>query len=150
MPADTHTASHRAQPLVLPGPEPRAAGERIAPWQVRAAIARMRADLAAPLTLADLAAAAGVSTFHFARAFRNAVGEPPLRHRARLRIREACRLLAETDGAIGAIAAQVGYRSPQAFARAFERLCGCAPSLWRARRGDPARYCGETLADTRP
>lgn len=135
-----------AEHSALSYPEPRPAGERIAPWQARAAIAHMEANLARPVTLGELAAAAGVSIFHFSRGFRNAVGEPPLRHLARLRIREACRLLAETGAPVAQIAATVGYRSPQAFARAFERLCGCPPTTWRARCGDLSECCNDGLA----
>ncbi|MCM0000118.1 MAG: AraC family transcriptional regulator [Erythrobacter sp.] len=143
------TPYHAAAELsALSDPEPRPAGERIAPWQARAAIAHMQAHLAEPVTLGELAAAAGVSVFHFSRGFRNAIGEPPLRHLARLRIRTACRLLSETDAPVARVAADVGYRSPQAFARAFERLCGSPPSVWRARRGDPSKCCDDPLAGT--
>jgi AraC family transcriptional regulator len=136
---DTPVAEH----IVLPAGEPRPEGERIAPWQLRAALAHMHAHLGDPVTLEDLAATAGVSVFHFSRGFRNAVGEPPLRHLARLRIIEACRLLAQTDRPVGAIARSVGYRSPQAFARAFERHCGCTPRAYRAdcKRGDKPTRC---------
>lgn len=147
MTIDTVPCHAAAEPSALPDPEPRPAGERIAPWQARAAIAHMQAHLAGPVTLAELAAAAGVSVFHFSRGFRNAVGEPPLRHLARLRIRTACRLLSETDAPVARIAAQVGYLSPQAFARAFERLCGCPPSTWRARGSDASGCCEDGLAE---
>lgn len=136
---DAPVADH----IVLPPAEPRPTGERIAPWQLRAALAHMHAHLGDPVTLEDLAAIAGVSVFHFSRGFRNAVGEPPLRHLARLRITEACRLLAQTDRPVGAIARSVGYRSPQAFARAFERHCRCTPRAHRAgcKRGDTSAHC---------
>lgn len=132
-----------AERFALPDPDPRPDGERIAPWQVRAAIAHMEARLAEPVTLAELAGTVGVSVFHFSRGFRNAIGEPPLKHLARLRIRKACALLAETDLPVARIAQGVGYRSPQAFARAFERLCGCTPRAHRARcaRGADLSHC---------
>lgn len=128
---------------LLPPAEPRREGERIAPWQLRAALAHMQAHLGDPVTLEDLAALAGISAFHFSRGFRNALGEPPLRHLARLRIAEACRQLAQTDRPVATIARSVGYRSPQAFARAFERHCGCTPRAHRAgcRRGDKSAHC---------
>lgn len=146
MTSDTLPYRAAAEPSALPDPEPRPAGERIAPWQARAAIAHMQAHLAGTVTLADLAAAAGVSPFHFSRGFRNAIGEPPLRHLARLRIRAACSLLCESDAPVAQIAATVGYRSPQAFARAFERFCGCPPTVWRARGGDASGCCNDSLA----
>lgn len=138
-----------AERFVPPDPVPRSEGERIAPWQVRAAIAQMQADLTETVNLSALAASVGVSVFHFSRGFRNATGEPPLRHLARLRIREACRLLATTDRPVAAIARAVGYRSPQAFARAFERMCGCTPRDHRARTArDPSisPCCDDGLA----
>jgi len=136
---DTPVAEH----VVLPPAEPRPEGERIAPWQLRATLAHMQAHLGDPVSLEQLAAIAGLSAFHFSRGFRNAMGEPPLRHLARLRISEACRLLAQTDRPVGVIARSVGYRSPQAFARAFERRCGCTPRAHRARckRGDKSTHC---------
>lgn len=108
----------------------------MAAWQVRAVLAHMDARLAEPLTLDALARVAGVSRFHFSRCFRNAVGEPPLRHLARMRIAAACRLLRDSPAPVAEVAQAVGYRSPQAFARAFERNCGCTPSAYRT--GDRA------------
>lgn len=129
-----------AEPDGLPGQDPRPRGEQIAPWQVRTAIAHMEARLAEPVTLEELATRVGISAFHFARGFRNATGEPPLRHLARLRIRAACRLLETTTLPVGEVARMVGYRSPQAFARAFERQCGCPPRAHRARAAAPSAW----------
>lgn len=133
MSTDALTTLAPTEAFALSDPDPRPDGERIAAWQVRAAIAHMQANIAGPVSLGELAALADVSVFHFSRGFRNAIGEPPLRHLTRLRIREACRLLASTEQPVGAIARAVGYRSPQAFARAFERLCGCTPTAHRNR-----------------
>lgn len=130
---DLHPAT--AERLAPTGADPRPEGERIAPWQVRVAVAHMQARLGETVTLAELAALAGISVFHFSRGFRNATGEPPLRHLARLRVREACRLLKTTALPVGTVARMVGYRSPQAFARAFERQCGCTPRGWRSGKG---------------
>lgn len=149
MSMDAPTFPAPAEALALADPDPRPDGERIAPWQVRAAIAHMQANLARPITLGELAAVAGISVFHFSRGFRNAIGEPPLRHLTRLRIREACHLLASTAQPVGTIALAVGYRSPQAFARAFERLCGCTPSAHRHRcasGADLSHCCNDRVA----
>jgi len=149
MSMDAQTIPCRGQPFGPSDPDPRPDGERIAPWQIRAAITHMHTNLARTVTLAELAALADISVFHFSRGFRNAMGEPPLRHLTRMRIREACRLLASTDRPVAAIASVVGYRSPQAFARAFERLCGCTPRAHRlcCRRGpDLSHCCNDDLA----
>lgn len=149
MSTDVPTTPASAEAFDLSDPDPRPDGERIAPWQVRAAIAYMQANIAGQISHTDLAALSDISVFHFSRGFRNAIGEPPLRHLARLRIRTACALLAETDLPVARIAQRVGYRSPQAFSRAFERLCGCTPRAHRMRcnRGaDLSHCCNDDLA----
>ena len=40
-------------------------------------------------------------------------------------------MLATTESTVAAVARRVGYDSEEAFSRAFKRLHGCAPSLWR-------------------
>ena len=80
MSTDAPTTPASAEAFALPDPDPRPDGERIAPWRVRAAIAYMQANMARPISLAELAALADTSVFHFSRGFRNATGEPPLRH----------------------------------------------------------------------
>ena len=94
--------------------------------------AHVASHAAADLSLARLAAEAGVSPWHFARAFRAATGEPPHRFVARCRLAEAERLLAATDWPVGRVALAVGYASPGHFAQAFRRHAGRAPAAYRA------------------
>jgi len=51
-----------------------------------------------------------------------------------VRFEIACELLANTDMALGQIAATLKYSEPSAFTRAFRRWCGQSPSEWRASR----------------
>jgi AraC-like DNA-binding protein len=50
-----------------------------------------------------------------------------------IRFEIACELLANTDMALGQIAAALKYSEPSAFTRAFRRWSGQAPSEWRNR-----------------
>ena len=84
-------------------------------------------------TVAALARAAGLSRAAFARRFLVELGVPPLRHLTELRMRRAARRLAESDDALAAIAAEVGYDSEFAFSRAFKRHMGEAPGGFRRR-----------------
>jgi hypothetical protein len=59
------------------------------------------------------------------------VHPPPLTYATRLCIEIAQALLAETDEAAAVIAERVGYGSVDAFSRAFARLTGKAPVLFR-------------------
>lgn len=103
---------------------------------VERALAIMRRDLGRPHRIAELARAVGLSRAAFARRFRAAVGAPPERHWAELRMQHAARRLAETDLGLAAIAAEVGYRSEFAFSRAFKRWSGVAPGNYRRARRD--------------
>lgn len=99
----------------------------------------MRACYDEPLSLARLAAEAGVSKFHFVRLFRAATGETPHGHLVRLRMRAARRLLRDTDLSVADVAAACGYASAPHFARVFARHAGCPPTEWRAK----ARVAGD-------
>jgi AraC-like DNA-binding protein len=50
-----------------------------------------------------------------------------------VRFEIACELLANTDMALGQIAAVLKYSEPSAFTRAFRRWSGQTPSEWRSR-----------------
>ena len=82
-------------------------------------------------TIARMAKLAGMSRAAFIRLFSATTGAPPLTYVTRLRIEVAQALLAETDEAAAAIAARVGYGSVYAFSRAFTRLTGKPPVLFR-------------------
>lgn len=105
---------------------------------VRTALENIQLSPATPWTVAQLAAAGGVSRTAFARQFRALVGEPPLTYLTRWRMTIAARLLRETNLPIESIAARVGYGSPFAFGKAFKRSMGDAPGAYRrARRHEP-------------
>ncbi|WP_437572949.1 AraC family transcriptional regulator [Sorangium sp. So ce887] len=84
-------------------------------------------------TLEALAKAAGLSRAALARRFLAELGVPPLRYLAELRMQRAAELLAEGDGSLAAVAAEVGYDSEFAFSRAFKRRTGEAPGAFRRR-----------------
>jgi AraC family transcriptional regulator len=96
------------------------------------------------LTGDDLAARAFLSRFHFDRIAAAALGEPPGAFRRRVLLERAAHRLASTPDPVIEIALDAGYGSPEAFARAFGRAYGAAPSSFRrspaARRGPAARH----------
>ncbi|MEV0678420.1 AraC family transcriptional regulator [Actinosynnema sp. NPDC050436] len=100
---------------------------------VRAAVAVMRDRLAEPLTLADIAAEAHLSAYHFSRVFRATTGETPHRFLTRLRIERAQRLLSGSDLTIAQIAARCGFATPGALSTAFLHHVGVRPSTYRKR-----------------
>ncbi|ARF58594.1 GlxA family transcriptional regulator [Streptomyces gilvosporeus] len=92
---------------------------------------------AADLSVDALAARAGLSPRHFARAFRDEVGMTPGRYVDRIRLEAARRRLEDTADGIEEVSRHCGYGTPEAMRRAFVRVLGAAPAEYR-RRFQPA------------
>ena len=99
--------------------------------RVRTAIEFMRARLSLPVSLADIAASAGLSPYHFLRVFGSVTGVPPFRFLTRMRIDAARRQLQEGNLSVTEIAALCGFSSASQFSTAFRRETGMAPSEFR-------------------
>jgi AraC-like DNA-binding protein len=87
-----------------------------------------------PWTVANLAAAAGISRATFARRFTALVGEPPIAFLTAWRVALAADLLETSEATIAAVAHRVGYSTPFALSAAFKRVNGVSPAAYRARR----------------
>jgi len=89
----------------------------------------MRRRLAEPLTIDELAAAAGLSRFHFARQFKAATGHPPHEYLVRLRVDRAQELLRQHGRAwnFAAVAHEVGFSDQSHLTRQFKRVVGVTP-----------------------
>jgi AraC-like DNA-binding protein len=87
-----------------------------------------------PLTLDDLAAVAGMSRFHFARAFRRLYGVSPMRFVAQARVEAARTILLTTAPPLREVAARVGFADEFQLSRVFKRITGYAPGAVRQRR----------------
>lgn len=90
------------------------------------------ARYAEPLSVADLAAAAGLSRAHFSREFRRVFGESPHQYLLTRRLERAADLLRTTDRPVVEICFAVGARSPGSFATSFRRVYGLTPRAYRA------------------
>ncbi|RUU25174.1 GlxA family transcriptional regulator [Mesorhizobium sp. M6A.T.Ce.TU.016.01.1.1] len=87
----------------------------------------MQRNLAAPLTMADLAAAAGLSRRQVERLFRNDLGRSPCRYFRELRLEHAKLLLAQSAMPILDIAISCGFVSASHFSRCFRESHQIAP-----------------------
>ena len=105
----------------------------LSPSALRRAIERMRSDSDADVSLGALASDAGLSRFHFCRAFKESTGLSPHAWLRQHRLEQAMNMLRDTDASVVSVAAALGYGSQTAFAAAFRKLTGEAPSSWRRR-----------------
>ncbi len=85
-----------------------------------------------PLTVADLARAAGLSPAHFSREFRCTFGEAPHQYLLTRRLERAAGLLRNTDRTVTEICFAVGLVSVGSFTTSFRRVYGVAPLAYRA------------------
>jgi AraC family transcriptional regulator len=105
----------------------------LSPHALRRAIERLCSDSEADVSLTALASDAGLSRFHFCRAFKESTGLSPHAWLRQQRLEQAMNMLRDTDAPIASVAAQLGYASQTAFTAAFKKLTGETPSDWRRR-----------------
>lgn len=118
-------------------PVPRAARTRPEHAAVRRARSYLEERWAAPVTLAELAAFAGLSRFELARTFRAQVGLPPHAFQLDLRIARARTLLAGGEPT-AAVAAQCGFCDQAHLTRVFKRAVGVTPARYARSSKTPA------------
>ncbi len=112
-----------------PGPVDRRRAVAAAQW--------IEAHAATDVMLADVAARAGLSSYHFLRVFAGVLGVTPHQYLVRARLRRAARQLAEGDQSVTDIAFEVGFADVSNFVRTFGRAAGVSPRRFReAARGD--------------
>ncbi|UPJ54631.1 helix-turn-helix transcriptional regulator [Bradyrhizobium sp. 200] len=121
-------AAHAGSPATF---EPVLGG--LSPKVLGRAIERLRSDSDTDVSLAALASDAGLSRFHFCRAFKESTGLSPHAWLRQHRLEQAMKMLRDTDVSVVSIAAALGYSSQTAFAAAFRKLTGETPSDWRRR-----------------
>jgi AraC-like DNA-binding protein len=85
-----------------------------------------------PLTVADLARVAGLSSAHFSREFRRAFGEAPHQYLLTRRLERAAALLRNTDRPVTEICFTVGLSSVGSFTTSFRRVYGTTPLAYRS------------------
>jgi transcriptional regulator GlxA family with amidase domain len=112
-----------------------------APVNVKRAEEFMRADAGLPLTIAEIAAAAGCSVRALQMAFHRFRGITPMAalQRARLDHARTEMLRPSQTASLARIAAEHGLSNPTRFAQLFRRIYGVLPSeALRTRRESPA------------
>lgn len=99
--------------------------------RLRRALEFMHDNFSRELSLEEIASAAYLSEYHFARLFKQITGVTPHVYLANLRLERARRLLAETTFSISEIAGMVGYQSQSHFTKIFKSVTGVTPRVYR-------------------
>jgi AraC family transcriptional regulator len=99
--------------------------------RVNRAIDHIVANLAEPLRLEDVSAAAGFSPFHFHRVFKSLLGETLNQFVKRLRLERALFLMSHSPArSLTDIALHCGFSPSSDFSRSFRQHFGTAPSVF--------------------
>lgn len=104
------------------------------PEGVRRAIELVESTLDQPVSLQQLAEAASMSTYHFARTFKATTGVTPMRFVWQRRIELARSMLKDNKFTLVEVALACGYSSQSHFTTAFKESTGLTPAAWRRAR----------------
>lgn len=103
-------------------------------------IAFMADNLDKPVTVDQLAALVGMTTFTFIRGFSKTHGVTPMRHLRHLRLERAKDMLVRTSLPVSAVSQRLGFSDPAHFIASFKKGAGLTPRAYRiarTRQGDP-------------
>jgi len=84
-----------------------------------------------PISLRDVAAAVGLTAGHLTTVIGRRTGRTVQQWITERRMREARRLLGDTDLAVAEVARRAGYREAGYFVRRFRAAHGVTPAVWR-------------------
>lgn len=103
----------------------------LAPWQKRRASEILHENMNGRIRLSDIAGECGLSTSHFARAFKTSFGISAHQWLIQHRIEHAKQLMTQTSMPLIEIAVQSGFNDQAAFTHTFHQLVGISPGKWR-------------------
>lgn len=89
----------------------------------------LRAHLNESVPTATLVEMSGLTESHFIRAFHHEFGLPPHAYHIRLRLAEACELLAQGQS-VSTVAYDCGFADQSHLSRKFKEVYGIAPGAW--------------------
>ena len=107
----------------------------ISPASIRRALAYIEDQPYARISLDEVAAAAGLSRFHFGRLFRKHVGVSPAAYIESSRIERAKSMIKLGHMSLTDIAYALGFADQSHFSRRFRHCEGCTPSAYMRRFG---------------
>ena len=138
--AEVFEASHDGEfPAFSAAPTMQRGG--MTPFQLAAVERRLAQAIDRPLSVDEMARAAGLSESWFAHAFKKTTGLTPQRWQMQQRLAVAARMIAEDHTRpLADIALATGFSDQPHFSRAFRAEYGQPPATWR-RSKEPGLWC---------
>ncbi|SRR5258708_2113896 len=104
---------------------------RLSSKRLSLAIGFVHAKLGEDVCLEDIARAAGLSAFHFSRAFRNTTGVAPYAYLRWARIERVRELLTASEKTMSQISLEAGFSDQSHMSKVFKRSTGVTPRAYR-------------------
>ena len=123
VPRSAHTPTNAGHPDTVPG--------GLAAWQLKGTLDYIHGNLVRTMSIAAIAAAAGLGPSRFHRAFKRSFGMSAHLYVIRCRIEMAQHLMMSTSDSLSTIAANCGMCDQSHLTRWFTRLVGAPPNRWR-------------------
>jgi transcriptional regulator GlxA family with amidase domain len=102
------------------------------------ALALMHEAPAIAWTVDELGRRVGLSRSALHERFAELIGQTPIQYLANWRIQVGAARLRNTNSTVAVVAQEVGYESEATFTKAFKRLTGNSPAVWRRQTGPGA------------
>jgi AraC family transcriptional regulator len=115
----------------VPGTGKRRTVAALPKWRLLRVLRYIETNIGESITLANLAATAGLSRMYFAKQFRVSTGIRPHDFILRKRIERAQQLLGATSETLVEIALSVGFQTQAHFTTVFKKIAGSTPYQWR-------------------
>jgi AraC family transcriptional regulator len=106
--------------------------QRLSPAQKRSIVDYIRANLAANISVTELAELVQMSPSHFARMFKASFGVTPYQYVMRERIEAAKDLFARSSSSATEVAMAFGFASQSHFAKVFRQFTGVTPTKFKS------------------
>lgn len=119
----------RQEILVSQSPKSNGFTTRLLPFEN--AVSFMEENFAEPITLGEMATAAGISRKYFSEYFKKVSGKSPFEYLTSYRIERASELLLHTDLPITQIALDCGFNDLSYFIKTFKKQTEITPAKWR-------------------
>jgi AraC-like DNA-binding protein len=133
---DKYTISSQLYELLMElhriadGQEGTRAGDDL-PQSIKDAIRLMKRQFAQSLSTDDMAAAAGLTKYHFCRHFQKKTGLSPNQYLRKIRVEQAAWLLRHTNKTVEVIANETGFEYANYFIKVFRSFVGATPMEYR-------------------